>query len=436
MDTELDDRSMAQILDLYQELHRNPELSFAEHRTARTVAESLTRSGYEVTTGIGRTGVVGILRNGAGPAALLRADMDALPVLEQTGLPYASTARGVDPNGEDVPVMHACGHDMHVACLAGAAKVLAETRDSWSGTLMIVFQPAEELGAGAQAMIDDGLFSRFGRPQVVLGQHVAPLPAGFLALRPGPAFAAADSIKINLYGRGGHGSRPEASVDPVVMAAATILRLQTIVSREIAGTDTAVLTIGVVRAGTKENIIPEEAELRLSLRTFESRVRTRILDAITRIVEGEAATAGAPRTPTVEVLHGFPAVVNDPEASDRTGNRLSQLVGEDRFFDPGVVTGSEDVGLLATAAGAPCAFWLLGGGDPADFTGATSPTDMVERMASTPANHSPFYAPVPRPTLDIGIAALTAAAREWLPHDDAVNTDPGRPRALSGRSGE
>ena len=235
MDTELDDKSMAQILDLYQDLHRNPELSFAEHRTARTVAESLTRSGYEVTTGIGRTGVVGILRNGAGPAALLRADMDALPVLEQTGLPYASTARGVDPNGEDVPVMHACGHDMHVACLAGAAKVLAETRDSWSGTLMIVFQPAEELGAGAQAMIDDGLFSRFGRPQVVLGQHVAPLPAGFLALRPGPAFAAADSIKINLYGRGGHGSRPEASVDPVVMAAATILRLQTIVSREIAG---------------------------------------------------------------------------------------------------------------------------------------------------------------------------------------------------------
>jgi hippurate hydrolase len=415
VDYELDERLLAQTLQLYEDFHRHPELSFAEHRTAAAVAEQLVETGYEVTTGIGRTGVVGVLRNGPGPVALLRADMDALPVLEQTGLPYASTERGVDPDGRDVAVMHACGHDMHVACLLGASQVLARSRSSWSGTLLVVFQPAEELGAGAKAMVEDGLFDLGGRPDVVLGQHVAPLPAGFLALRPGPAFAAADSIKITLHGRGGHGSRPEATVDPVVMAAATVLRLQTIVSREVPGTDTAVLTIGALRAGTKENIIPDEAELLVNLRTFEPRIRTRVLDAITRIVNGEAVTAGAPRPPTVEMTASFPAVVNEYAATERIRNRLSTLVGQDRILDPGVVTGSEDVGLLAAAAEAPCVFWLLGGGDPADFAGITSMEGFLERMAATPSNHSPLYAPVPRPTLDLGIAALTAAAQEWLP---------------------
>ena len=414
MDVPLSEQATDDLVALYQDLHRHPELSFAENRTAASVAERLTRYGYDVTTGVGRTGVVGLLRNGAGPTILLRADMDALPVLEETGLPYASTARGVDPDGHDVPLMHACGHDVHVACLVGACQVLAETQSTWSGTLMVVFQPAEELGTGAQAMIDDGLFERFPRPQVVLGQHVAPFPAGFLAVRAGTAFAASDSLRVTMFGRGGHGSRPEASVDPVVMAAATVLRLQTVVSREIAGTETVILTVGVLRAGTKENIIPDHAEMLLSLRTFDPLVRSRVLDAINRIVQGEAATSGAPKPPTVELTTSFPAVVNDPAAAARVRTVFAGLMGADRVVDPGVVTGSEDVGLLAAAAGAPCMFWLLGGGDPAGFAGASSAEEILRLMGSVPANHSPQYAPVPRPTLTIGVAALVSATREWL----------------------
>ena len=415
MDVPLTEQATADLVTLYQDLHRHPELSFAEHRTAARVADRLAGAGYEVTTGVGRTGVVGLLRNGAGPTALLRADMDGLPVLEGTGLPYASTDRGVDPDGRDVPVMHACGHDMHVACLVGAAQHLAETQPSWSGTLVVVFQPAEELGAGAQAMIDDGLFERFPRPEVVLGQHVAPFPAGFLAVRAGTAFAAADSLRVTMFGRGAHGSRPEVSVDPVVMAAATVLRLQTIASREVAGTETAILTVGALRAGTKENIIPDDAELLLSLRTFDPKVRQRVFDAISRIVHGEATTSGAPRAPEVEVIGSFPAVVNDASAVDRTRSTFTALLGTDRVIDPGVVTGSEDVGLLATAAEAPCVFWLLGGGDPQDFRDARSTEDILAVLSTVPSNHSPLYAPVPRPTIDVGVAALVGATREWLP---------------------
>jgi len=399
----------------YADLHRHPELSFAEHRTAARVADRLAGAGYEVTVGVGRTGVVGLLRNGPGPTVLLRADMDGLPVLEATDLPYASIDRAMDPDGHDVPVMHACGHDMHVACLVGASQALAEARSSWSGTLLVVCQPAEELGAGAQAMIDDGLFERFPRPQVVLGQHVAPFPAGLLALRAGTAFAAADSLRVRMFGRGGHGSRPEVTVDPVVMAAATVLRLQTITSREVAGTDTAILTVGALRAGTKENIIPDDAELLLSLRTFDPKVRQRVFDAISRIVHGESATSGAPRAPEVDVIGSFPAVVNDLAATDRMRAAFAALLDENRVIDPGVVTGSEDVGLLATAAEAPCVFWLLGGGDPQDFSGARRPEEILEVMSRVPSNHSPLYAPVPRPTIDIGVAALVTAAREWLP---------------------
>jgi hippurate hydrolase len=404
----------ADLVMFYQDLHRHPELSFAEHRTAARVADRLAGAGYEVTTGIGRTGVVGLLRNGAGPTVLLRADMDGLPVLEGTGLPYASTARAVDHDGHDVPVMHACGHDVHVACLVGASQVLAETRSLWSGTLLVVFQPAEELGAGAQAMINDGLFERFPRPAVVLGQHVTPFPAGSLAVRAGAAFAAADSLRVTIFGRGGHGSRPEVTVDPVVMAAATVLRLQTIASREVAGTETAILTVGALRAGAKENIIPDDAELLISLRTFDLKVRQRVLDAISRIVHGEAITAGAPRPPEVEMTGSFPAVVNDAAAVDRTRTVFSALLGPDRVFDPGVVTGSEDVGLLATAADAPCAFWLLGGGVPQDFRQARSVDEIMEVLGTVPSNHSPLYAPVPRPTIDVGVAAMVGATREWL----------------------
>jgi hippurate hydrolase len=404
------------LAELYRDLHRHPELSFAETRTAAIAATWLREAGFATTDGVGRTGVVGVLRNGDGPTALLRADMDALPLRERTGLPYASEAVGIDREGAEVPVMHGCGHDMHVACLLGAAQTLAADRSSWRGTVLAVVQPAEEIGQGAQAMIDDGLYDRFGRPEVVLGQHVAPLPAGTLAVRSGPAFAAADAVRVVLFGRGGHGSRPETTIDPVVMAAATVMRLQTIVSREVAGTDTAVVTIGALQAGTKENIIPDRAELLLSIRSFDPAVRRRTLGAIERIVRAEAQASGAERVPDVSVFDGFPAVVNDGQAVARTMPALQAAVGPERVFDPGLVTGSEDVGLLATAAGAPCVYWLLGGADPGLFGAALGGReDVIARVAEQPSNHSPLYAPVIEPTLSIGVGALVSAARTWLP---------------------
>jgi amidohydrolase len=397
---------------VYTDLHANPELGFQETRTAALVAEHLSASGFEVTTGVGGTGVVGLLSNGDGPLVLLRADMDALPVEEKTGLPYASVARATTTSGTEAPVMHACGHDVHVTCLLGACVDLAAASTSWSGTVLAVFQPAEELGAGAQAMVDDGLFERFGRPAVVLGQHVAPLPAGVIGLRHGAAFAAADTVTIVLHGRGGHGSRPEASVDPVVMAAATVIRLQTIVSRELAGNDTAVVTVGTLHAGTAANIIPDRAELQLSIRTTGAELRARVLAAVERIVRGEAIAAGAPREPEITVGTSFPAVVNDSDAASRTQPGLEAVA--QMVVDPGLVTGSEDVGVLATAAGAPCVFWILGGADPAHFGGATAVEEIAAKMLELPANHSPMYAPQIVPTLDIGAAALVAAARTWL----------------------
>jgi hippurate hydrolase len=398
--------------DVYRDVHAHPELGFAETRTAGIAGSHLSSMGFEVTAGVGGTGVVGLFRNGPGPTVLVRADMDALPVLEATGLPYASTQVSTDPAGNQTPVMHACGHDVHVACLLGACERLAESPDTWSGTLMAVFQPAEELGSGARAMIDDGLFTRFGTPAVVLGQHVAPFPAGLIGLRVGAAFAAADSLKVTLHGQGAHGSRPEVSVDPVVMAAATVLRMQTIVSREIPAGETAVVTIGTLHAGTAVNIIPDRAELGFSIRTFSADVRDQVLAAIERIACGEAATARAPRPPDVELAYSFPAVINDEAACARTRPALESV--SPMIVDPGPVTGSEDVGLLASAAGAPCVYWLLGGADPASFDGATTIGEIAARSKDLPSNHSPMFAPVIEPTLSAGIGALTAAATIWL----------------------
>jgi hippurate hydrolase len=404
----------AGLADLYIDLHRLPELSFQEERTAAMAAAELSRLGFEVTAGVGRTGVVGVLGNGPGPTILLRADMDALPVREATGLAYASTVRGRDAEGQDVPVMHACGHDVHVTCLVGAARVLASERETWTGTLVVVFQPAEELGVGARTMIEDGLFERFPVPEVVLGQHVAPFPAGLIGIRDGVAFAGSDSLRVTLYGTGGHGSRPETTVDPVVMAAATVLRLQTVVSRELGAMESAVVTVGSMLAGTKENIIPDTAELGLSVRTFDPGVRERTLEAIRRFVAGEAATSGAPRAPDVRLVTSFPPVVNSVAAVGRVREALGREFGAERLIEPGPVTGSEDVGLLATAAGAECAFWLLGGEDPALFANARSPQDVMEVVRGLPSNHSPEFAPAIEPTLSVGVTALVAAAREWL----------------------
>src|SRR6185437_14617683 len=301
---------------VYKDIHSHPELSMQEHRTAGIAAEHLRAAGYEVTTGVGTTGVVGVLRNGDGPIVMLRADMDALPVREATGLPYASNATA-DQDRKSVPVMHACGHDMHVTWLIGAATLLAQNRDAWRGTLMPVFQPAEETGAGAQAMIDDGLFKRLPKPHVILGQHVMVGSSGTIGTRSGVITSAGDSLQIRMFGRGAHGSMPQASIDPVVMAAATVLRLQTIVSREIAPTEAAVVTVGSLQAGTKENVIPDEAVIKLNVRTFDEGVRQRVLAAIKRITNAEAEASGAPKKPEITPLDRYRLVKNDPDAVRR-----------------------------------------------------------------------------------------------------------------------
>jgi len=397
---------------LYQDLHAHPELAFAEHRTAGIVAERLHGLGYQVTTGVGGTGVVGVLASGDGPTVLLRADMDGLPVLEQTGLPYASAGRATSRGGAEVPVMHACGHDMHVTCLLGAAAELAATRDAWRGTLLLVFQPAEEAGQGAQAMLDDGLYARFPVPGIVLGQHVMPLPAGVLAIHGGAAMAAGDALRIVLHGQGGHGSRPETTVDPILMAAATVLRLQGVVSRELSASETAVLTVGALRAGSAANIIPDEAELLLSLRSFNEEVHDKARAAIDRIIRAEAAASGASKEPEITTDVSFPVLVNDPAATARITELFN--AGGTLTLDPGPVTGSEDVGLLATAAGVPCAYWFLGGSDPALFAGVTTVEEARGVVDGLPSNHSPLFAPVIDPTIRTGVTALTMAARDWL----------------------
>ena len=292
---------------LYIDLHRHPELSFQETRTAGVVTRHLGELGIEFEEGIGKTGVAGVIRNGDGPVVWLRADMDALPVKELTGLEYASTARGTDPAGTAVPVMHACGHDMHVTALLGALEQLVATKDEWSGTIVAVFQPAEEYGAGSQAMIADGVLDRFPKPDIVLGQHVTPLPAGTIGVRSGTQMAASDGLTVTLLGRGGHGSRPHSTIDPVVMAAATVMRLQTIVSREVDPRDVAVVTVGSIHAGLKNNIIPAEAKLELSLRYPDEEARARVLAKVERVVRAEAQASGAEEEPVIAIDHSLPA---------------------------------------------------------------------------------------------------------------------------------
>lgn len=400
----------SELAAFYQDLHRHPELSMQETRTASQAAARLRAAGYSVTTGIGVTGVVGILDNGVGPTVMLRADMDALPVREQTELPYASDASGHDADGLHVPIMHACGHDMHVTCLCGAAELFAQNRDRWAGRLMVVFQPAEEIGTGARAMIDDGLFDRFGRPEVVLGQHVIPSAAGSLFWRSGVTMSAADSLEIRLFGRGGHGSRPQSSVDPIVMAASLVMRLQTIVAREVAPSDQVVVTVGSLHAGTKENIIPDQASLKLNVRSFAPEVRQRVLDAIKRIAVAEATASGAPREPEFRPLNNFPILSNDPEATGRTAGALISHFGDANVHQMPLVNASEDFGEFGTAAGVPSVFWYFGGLDPAYLRAA----EAEGRSAEIPGNHSPMFAPVIEPTLSTGVHALVACALNWL----------------------
>ncbi|MEV7604953.1 amidohydrolase [Paenarthrobacter sp. NPDC089322] len=397
--------------ELYRDLHANPELSFQEVRTADIVSGHLEDLGLLVHRAIGKTGVVGVLDNGPGPVVMLRADMDALPVKEATGLDYASAAVGVDHDGREVPVMHACGHDVHVTCLIGAVETLARNKHDWQGTLIAVFQPAEEWGGGAQAMVADGLYDAVPKPDIVLGQHVAPFPAGWFGVRPGVAMASADSLNVTLHGRGGHGSRPETTVDPVLMAAAATMRLQGVVSRELAASDAAVVTVGQIHAGTKNNIIPETATLGLSIRSFSESTRDKVLGSIERIVRSEAAASDAPKEPDFHYEERFPLTVNNEPAANRITAAFRAAFGDNKVIDPGPVSGSEDVGELATAAGAPLVYWFLGG---IDESYARQWADQGRLPEDVPSNHSPYFAPVIQPTLTFGTEALVTAAREFL----------------------
>lgn len=342
--------------DFYRDLHGHPELSHQEHRTAERVAQRLRAAGFEVHEGVGGTGVVAVLRNGAGPTVLMRADMDALPVQEATGLPYASTAMATGADGDPVPVMHACGHDVHVTCLLGAAQLLADGVDRWSGTVVALLQPAEEVGDGARAMVDDGLRELIPRVDVALAQHVLPAPAGIVGTCAGPVLAAADSMRVTVHGRGGHGSMPHATVGPVVLAAMIVVRLQTVVSREIAPSETAVLTVGSIVAGTTGNVIPEQAVLKLNVRTDSEATRTTVLEAIRRIVTAECQASGAPREPDFEFYDHYPLTTNDSETTDRVAAAFTEFFG-DRATHLPPQSASEDFSDLPNALGVPYTYW-------------------------------------------------------------------------------
>lgn len=391
---------------LYQDLHRNPELSHQERRTAAKVSERLGQAGYQVHQGVGGTGVVGVLANGDGATVLLRADMDALPVREATGLPYASTVVTTDATGNQVPVAHACGHDVHVSCLLGAAQLLADGAEHWSGTLAVLFQPAEELGDGARRMVDDGLAGLIKTPDVALAQHVLAFPAGRVGTHAGPFLSAADSMRITVYGRGAHGSMPQAAVDPVVLAAMIVIRLQTIVSREIQPGEFAVVTVGSLQAGSKSNVIDDHAVIQLNIRSYSQKTRDAILAAIRRIVTAECQASDSPKDAEFELFDHFPITDNDPAATERVAAAFTELFG-DRAGPMPRQTASEDFSDIPTALGIPYTYWGIGGTDADAYRAA----EQAGRIAQDiPVNHAPTFAPVIQPTLDTGTQALVAAA--------------------------
>ncbi|MGE5412807.1 MAG: amidohydrolase [Syntrophomonadaceae bacterium] len=395
---------------LYQDLHRSPELSRHEDKTSAKIAERLRALGYEVTDHVGGFGVVAVMKNGKGPTLLMRADMDALPVEEKTGLPYASHVTPKNDAGETVPVMHACGHDVHMTSLVGAATLLARAKKLWRGTLVLVGQPAEEGGPGASAMLADGFLTRFPKPDVAIALHDDNrLPAGQIGYAPGFAYANSDTVAITMYGRGGHGSTPQNTVDPIVLAARTVLALQTIVSRENNPLDAAVVTVGTIHGGTKSNIIPDEVKLQLTVRTYSDAARRRILAAIERIAKGEAAAAGAPREPRVQIDSGFGALYNDPTLTRRVANAFAAAFGPARVKELPPIMASEDFGEFGRAANVPYLEFWLGAIPPAKFDAVHGDTTKL------PGLHSSEWAPDPELTLKTGAAALTIAAIELLP---------------------
>jgi hippurate hydrolase len=393
---------------LYVDLHQNPELSAHETQTAAKLAARLRNAGYDVTEHVGGTGVVALLKNGSGPIIMLRTELDALPVEEKTGLPYASKVHTKDDSGRDVPVMHACGHDLHMAALLGTADVMARSKDTWRGTLMLIGQPAEETIGGAEGMIRDGLFTRFPKPDVAVALHVGnTLPAGMVALTPGIYNTNSDSVRITIYGKGGHGASPQTTVDPIVIAARTILSLQTIVSREVKPGEMAVVTVGYIQAGTKNNIIPDHAEMGLTVRTFKQDVRKQVLAAITRIAKAEAAAAGAPREPLVERYEGTDLVYNNPALAERLRAPLQEALGKENVVTGEPITPSEDFSFFIEQ-GVPGFYFSLGGADYEKFAKAKT------EGTTLPSNHSPLFAPDVDPALHTGITAEVAVMRNLL----------------------
>jgi hippurate hydrolase len=403
------DRLGPELLGIYKDLHSHPELSMQEQRTAGIAAEYIEKLGYAVTRAVGVTGVVGVLRNGDGPTVMLRGDMDALPMIEDTGLPYASLVTATDADGQQVGVAHSCGHDLHVTWLMGAARVLADARDAWRGTALVVFQPGEEVAQGANAMVQDWDAAGLPHPDIVLGQHVMVGPAGTVSYRAGVILSAGDSLQVKRFGRGSHGSQPQTSIDPVVMAASTVLRLQTIVSREVSPLESAVLTVGALQAGTKENIIPDDATIKLNMRTYDEGVRDHMLKAIKRICCAECAASDAPKPPEFTTLNSYPMTDNDGAATQRVAEAFSTLFG-DSAYEGKPAAASEDFSVFGRTWGVPYVFWFVGGNDPQVYAKAKE----QGKLNMIPSNHSPRFAPVLQPTLKVGLQAMLSAASAWL----------------------
>ncbi|KAJ5776797.1 hypothetical protein N7520_000043 [Penicillium odoratum] len=395
--------------DIYQHIHAHPELSGEEEQTAKKASEHLKSLGYEVHTKIGGHGVAGVLRNGPGPTILLRADMDALPVEEKTGLKYASKVIATDTNGKAQPVMHACGHDTHVTTLMAASTLLHAARDKWSGTLICIFQPAEEHLNGAQAMLNDGLYDKIPKPDLILAQHVMRMRAGTVNLRAGPLLTASDAYDVRVFGRGGHGAQPQTTIDPIVLGSSIVTRLQSIVSREVEPGKLAIVTVGSVHAGQSHNIIPSHLDLQLNVRTFDTTVRERVRAAIHRIIEAECQAAGVEQKPEIKLTFSSPATINDGKTIVALKETF-QLYFEKNLVEMELPTASEDFSLLATAVGAPYVMWMFGGIDPETWDEA------VEKgtQDTLPSNHSPFFAPVLQPTLKTGVDAYALAALTFL----------------------
>jgi amidohydrolase len=393
---------------LYLDLHENPELSAHETRTAAKLAGRLRSLGYEVTEHVGGTGIVALLKNGAGPTVMLRTELDALPVEEKTGLAYASKVRSKDDAGHDVPVMHACGHDLHMAAIVGTAAIMARSQDTWHGTLMLIGQPAEETIGGAKAMLADGLLARFPKPDVAVAMHVGnTLAAGTVGITSGVYNTNADSLRITIYGKGGHGSAPQTAIDPIVIAARTILALQTITSREVKPGELSVVTVGYLQAGTKNNIIPDQAEMGLTVRTRNTEVRRQVLAAISRITNAEAEAGNTPRPPLIVHDQATDVVYNDPSLAERMRSVLEATLGPGKVVIEEPITGSEDFSFF-TAQGIPGFYFSLGGADPEKFAQAKG------SGTTLPSNHSPLFAPDVDPALHTGITAEVAVLRNLL----------------------